>query len=188
MKIGVVSDTHDYFDPRLEELLRGVDVILHGGDVGSGDVLDRLAHLAKVRAVRGNVDSASLDLPPSLVLTLEGVQIEMQHELPVPQAELTKWADTALLGAMHPKRREKFLKAFRDRTRVVIFGHSHQPCLLTVGHKLFFNPGSAGRQRFSLPRSCGRLEIFPRGLRAEIMALGSYNGALPANVWLPVGE
>jgi putative phosphoesterase len=188
MKIGVVSDTHGFFDPRLKELLAGAEAILHAGDVGSQEVLDELENIAPVHAVRGNVDPTSLKLPPSLVKTLEGLQVEIRHELPVPQSELEYWMDGALLGKMQPERRDAFLKAFRKKTRVVVFGHSHQPCLLTLGHTLFFNPGSAGHKRFSLPRSLGVLEIFPRGVRGTILSLERYNEKLPGKVWLPVAE
>lgn len=188
MKIGVVSDTHGFADPRLLELLAGTDTILHGGDVGSEEVLDELQKIAPVLAVRGNVDPKSLKLPPSLIRTFEGVQVELQHELPVPQGELEHWADGALLGKMQPERREAFLKSFDEVTRVVIFGHSHQPCLVTIGQILFFNPGSAGSKRFSLPRCFGMLEVFPRGVRGTIVSLEPHNEKLPTKVWMPVAE
>jgi putative phosphoesterase len=187
LKIAVVSDTHGFFDPRLKELLAGVDSILHGGDVGSQDVLAEFQQIALVRAVRGNVDSAGLHLPLSLTLQFEGVQVELKHVLEVPQSELEHWADGALLGRVQPERLEAFLEAFADKTRVVVFGHSHKPCLVTLRHILFFNPGSAGPKRFSLPRSYGLLEIYPRGVRGSIMSLERQNEKLPAKVWLPVG-
>ncbi|MBZ5562058.1 MAG: metallophosphatase family protein [Acidobacteriia bacterium] len=143
MKIGVVSDTHGYFEPRLNDVLAGVDVIVHAGDVGTLAVLDELSQIAPVRAVAGNVDPAQLALPPSLKLEAENIQIEVAHQLPIPQGELVKWADGDLLEKMHPERREAFLKSFDDATQVMVFGHSHQPCLLTLGHRLFLNPGSA---------------------------------------------
>lgn len=188
MKIGVMSDTHGYFDPRLPELLAGAEVILHAGDIGSQEVLDELARIAPVRAVRGNVDPVELDLAPSLTARFESVQVELIHQLTVPQSELQAWSDGALLQKMHPERRDAFLKTFDGATRVVVFGHSHQPCLLTLGHTLFFNPGSAGPRRFSLPRCCALLEIFPRGVRGTILSLERYNERLPGKVWLPVGE
>lgn len=187
MKIGVVSDTHGYFEPRLREFLAGAEFILHAGDVGSEEVLDELARLAKVHAVRGNVDSEALKLPPSLTLQFDGVQVELQHTLAVPQQELSAWSDGALLEKMQPERRAVFLKTFGNSTRVVIFGHSHRPCLLTLGHRLFFNPGSAGQARFSLPRTYGVLEVFPRGVRGTVLSLERHNEKLPGKVWLPVG-
>lgn len=187
MKIGVVSDTHGYYEPRLNEVLAGVDVILHAGDVGTLAVLDELAQIAPVRAVAGNVDAAQLALPQSLKVNFENIQVEILHQLPMPPGELVKWADGALLEKMHPERREAFLRSFDNATRVVVFGHSHQPCLLTLGHRLFLNPGSAGRQRFSFPRTCALLEVFPRGVRGTIVSLERYNEKLPGKVWLPVG-
>ena len=188
MKLGVISDTHAYFDLRLPEMMKGVDAILHAGDVGSREVLDELGAIAKVHAVRGNIDSPKLKLRPSFKRKFENVQVLVQHQLSIPQSELEAWADGELLGKLHPERREAFLAGFDEATRVVIFGHSHQPCLVKLGNKLFFNPGSAGHQRFSLPRSFGFLEIFPRGLRGEIVSLERQNDRLPAKVWFPITE
>jgi len=188
MKLGVISDTHGIFDPRLPELMSGVEAILHAGDVGSREVLDELGKIAKVHAVRGNVDARKLKLPASRTLTVENVQVQIQHQLAAPQSELEAWSDGQMLGKMHPERRDAFLKSFKPKTRVVLFGHSHQPCLFTLGHKLFFNPGSAGQQRFSLPRCVGILEIFPRGVRGELLSLEGENDRLPGKVWLPVAE
>ena len=70
MKIGVVSDTHGFFDARLQELLAGVELILHAGDVGKLEVLDELERIAPVRAVKGNIDSPLAALPLSLTLRL----------------------------------------------------------------------------------------------------------------------
>lgn len=186
MRIGVVSDTHGYFDPRLHELLAGVEVILHAGDVDSQNILDELEQIAPVHAVRGNVDGANLNLPPQRTLLFEGVQIQMQHILPALQSEVEAWSKGT--GKTHTRRRNDFLKNYDRGTRVVIFGHSHEPCLITLGHTLFFNPGSAGKKRFSLPRCCGLLEIFPRGIRGSIHSLECDEAKLPEKVWLPINE
>jgi uncharacterized protein len=188
MKIGIVSDTHGYLDPRLPELLAGVDSILHAGDVGSQAVLDDLVRITGVKAVRGNVDGAELNLPLSLKLRFENVQVEIQHQLPIPQEELEKWADGSLLPQKYPERRAGFLENFDSETKVVVFGHSHRPCLLAMGNKLFFNPGSAGKRRFSLPRCFGLLEVFPRGVRGVIIGLEGPDRDLPGSIWLPLGE
>src|SRR5579863_10613332 len=189
MKIGVVSDTHGYFDPRLRELLAGVEVILHAGDVGTQEVLDGLGQIAPVRAVRGNVDPPELNLPPSLKLSLAGLGVEMLHILPVPQSEVEEWADRTLeIDGKPPRRSEAFLETFDDSTGLVVFGHSHQPCLVTLGRRLFFNPGSAGKQRFRLPRCYGLLEISANGIHASIERLGAYDERLPASVWLDFDE
>jgi len=187
VKIGVVSDTHGFFDTRLKELLAGVELILHAGDVGKQEVLDELQRIAPVRAVRGNVDSPQLGLPLSMTLSLGETRLELLHELPVPQAKLEKWGSQAWAERDAARGRDEFLRGFDHNTRVVIFGHSHVPCTVELGGKLFFNPGSAGKQRFSFPRSCGVLDVSARGVEATIHSLQGYNKKLPDKVSLTVG-
>jgi uncharacterized protein len=188
MKIGLVSDTHDYLDPQLLGLLAGVDSILHAGDVGSRAMVEDLERIAKVYVVRGNVDPPELNLPPSLTVRFDNLQVEIQHQLSIPQEELERWADGSALQKSNPERSAQFLESFDPATKVVVFGHSHRPCLLTMGHRLFFNPGSSGKKRFSLPRCYGLLEVFPRGVRGLIMGLEGEDQTLPGKVWLPLGE
>jgi putative phosphoesterase len=188
MKIGLVSDTHGYLDPQLPALLDGVDSILHAGDVGSRGVLDDLGRIADVRAVRGNVDPAGLNLPPLLKVRFGNVQIEIMHQLPVSQEDLKHWHDGSSPENVNRERRDRFLESFDPATKVVVFGHSHSPCLVTVGHRLFFNPGSCGKKRFTLPRCFGLLEVFPQGIQGAIIGLEGQDKPLPASVWLPVGE
>ena len=187
VRIGVVSDTHGFFDPGLEEILAGVELILHAGDVDNQRVLDELAKIAPVRAVRGNVDPPQLDLPLRAALELEGVQAEILHQLPATQTALEKWAQHLRVEGIRPRGRDPFLRSFDPNTRLVIFGHSHSPCSFALVGKLFFNPGSAGKQRFSLPRTCGLLEVSPHGVEATILSLERYNRELPKRAWLPVG-
>jgi len=179
-----VSDTHGFFDPRLVEVLEGVEVILHGGDVGSLAVLDELRQIATVHAVQGNVDSPAMGLPLSFTRRFNGIQIEMRHILPVPQPQLEGWGRGSAPSKARGSRRDAFLKSFDPTTRVVIFGHSHEPCLLVIGGKLFFNPGSAGKKRFSLPRCCGLLEISTGRIKATIKPLERYNEQLPVGIQL----
>jgi putative phosphoesterase len=188
MRIAVVSDTHGYFDPQLPPLLQGCDEILHAGDVGSQTVLDQLRDIAPVHAVRGNVDAAALELPPTFTGRYGKVEIHVRHELPRPQSTLRDWAQAgADLGKSAGHHRRRFLESFPPEARVVIFGHSHEPCALLVGDRLFFNPGSAGKRRFSLPRCCGLLEISQDAVRATFLSLERYNGDLPEGVCLPIG-
>jgi len=213
VRIGVVSDTHGFFDARLEELLAGVELILHAGDVGKQEVLEELEKIAPVRAVRGNVDSPQLGLPLSLVLNLgemprsrvvesslsklaahsfpgsgfAALQAELLHDLPAAQTDLEKWATRAQVEGLAARRRDEFVRGFDHNTRVVIFGHSHVPCAIVLAGKLFFNPGSSGKQRFSLPRCCGVLDVSAKGVEATILRLQQYNRKLPEKVWLTVG-
>jgi len=187
MKIGVVSDTHGYFDRRLPGLLAGVEEILHAGDVGPREVLDQIATIAPVQAVRGNVDSVSMELPPTLTRRYDGIEVHMLHELPRAQSMVREWAQAWPFTGKQAVHCEQFLRSLPDTCRVVIFGHSHEPCLEVLAGKLFFNPGSAGKKRFSLPRCCGLLDVLPEGVRATILSLERYNEDLPAEVWLPRG-
>ena len=187
MKIGVVSDTHGYIDPHLPKLLSGVDEILHAGDVGSEAVLDLLRAVAPVQAVRGNIDPAGLGLAPTLTQRFGSAEIHMLHELPKPQSALREWARADPLQGKSAEHCRRFLESLPEKCSVVIFGHSHEPCALILSGKLFFNPGSAGKKRFSLPRCCGLLEISVQGVHATFLGLERYNEDLPEGVWLPIG-
>jgi putative phosphoesterase len=187
MRIGVVSDTHGYFDLHLPSRLQRVDEILHAGDAGSEAVLDQLRAIAPVQAVLGNIDSAALGLPPTVTRRLGAVQIHMLHELPKPQSALRDWAQAVPLKGRPAEHCRRFLQSFPEECQVVIFGHSHEPGAQILGGKLFFNPGSAGKRRFSLPRCCGLMEICAEGVRATFLGLERYNEDMPEGVWLPIG-
>ena len=186
MKLGIVSDTHGYFDPHLPPLLDGVDAILHAGDVGSAEVLDQFRALAPVHAVLGNVDSSALGIPATLTRSFEGVQIHMLHELPRSQSVIRDWARADRLDGKAADQCRRFLESLPEGCRVVIFGHSHEPCALILGGKLFLNPGSAGKKRFSLPRCCAVLEVSKERVQATFLGLERYNEDLPESVCLPI--
>ena len=186
MKIGLVSDTHGYFDPRLTERLVGVDAIVHAGDVGTREILETLALIAPVFAVRGNTDSPLLNLPLTLRQCFGSVQIDVQHDLTVSRRDLEAWRKESKLSELQGGRRGRFLRGFDVATCVVIFGHSHDPCLVNLDGKLFCNPGSAGKQRFSLPRSCALLEISSESVDATISSLSRYERSHIARMSLPL--
>src|SRR3954447_23422744 len=135
MKIGVISDTHGFLDPKIPKLFEGVDHILHGGDVGSHITLLELENIAPVTAVMGNVD-AGMALKLTEVVELGGRKFLLHHIV-----------DPRNLGG---DLRET---VHRARPDVVVFGHTHKPFSETIENILFLNPGYTGRQRFNLPRS-----------------------------------
>ncbi|WP_446744050.1 metallophosphoesterase family protein [Silvibacterium acidisoli] len=138
MKIGVISDTHGLLRPEAVEALRGTDHILHAGDVGDIEIVHRLQEIAPVTAIRGNVDRSgpcSL-LPETEYLELAGHNLFLIHDL--SQLDLNPIA---------------------AGVACVIYGHSHQPSEEWKKGVLYFNPGSAGARRFSLPVSVGFLEL-----------------------------
>ena len=148
--LGVISDTHGLLRPEAVRALRGSDSILHAGDVGSPEILEGLATIAPVIAVRGNVDDDpwALALPETEVVEAGGVSIYMLHDL----------------GQLD-------LKPEASGFRVIVYGHSHQPKMEEKNGVLYFNPGSAGPRRFNLAVSVGRLTITPGRVRAELVEL-----------------
>lgn len=130
--------------------LGGVDRILHAGDVGDPQVVDRLREVAPVTAIRGNVDRGSWAevWPETEVVEVEGVAIYMLHDL----SQLD-------------------LKPEAAGFRIVISGHSHRPKAEEKNGVLYFNPGSAGPRRFQLPVSLGMIEIKDGNVKGEIISL-----------------
>jgi uncharacterized protein len=152
MRIGLVSDTHGLFEPRLARLFAGCDLILHAGDVVDAAILGELGRLAPVRAVRGNNDfGPELEaLPEVATVPLGEVAAVLVHQLGAP-------------GRLDPPVRRAVA---RGAARVVVYGHSHRPSAVVEDGLLLVNPGSAGPRRFSLPRAAGLLEL--RGRTAEV--------------------
>jgi len=183
MRIGLVSDTHGYFDPQLARALAGSEAIVHAGDVGSGEVLEGLSQIAPVHAVRGNVDVGA-EWPLSLTLSLGGVAIHVLHLLTVAQSDLEAWGSPARSSSDLPAAAHRLRHAFDPSVEVVVFGHSHSPCLVQLGGVLWVNPGSAGRKRFRLPRTYALLETSGDCVEARVLRLERYNGKLPEMVRL----
>ncbi|HNW06158.1 MAG: metallophosphoesterase family protein [Verrucomicrobia bacterium] len=154
MKIGVLSDTHNYLDPRIPRLFADVDHILHGGDIGLPIVLLELEQIAPVTAVGGNTDDPGLGYPETAIALLEGRKFLLQH-IVKPQAPA------------EPLR----ARLARERPDVVVFGHTHKPFCQRLGGTLFFNPGYAGKPRFGLERSAAILHCQPDEIRPEYLRL-----------------
>jgi uncharacterized protein len=150
--IGVISDTHGLLRPEALAVLRGSDYIIHAGDVGDPRILDELAAIAPVTAVRGNVDHGTWaqKIPASNVLEIGEVSIYVLHNL----QELDLKPEAASFAA-------------------VVYGHSHVPKRDLKNGVLYFNPGSAGPRRFKLPVSVGRLFLANGKLESEIVKLES---------------
>ncbi len=148
MKIGVISDTHGYLDPGVFSVFKNLDLILHAGDIGSEDIITALETLAPVQAVFGNVDGFPFveRYPEVAVVERAGVVIAMTHQF-------RRLDDPALQHAL--------AEAGHARADVLIYGHSHRAALEERDGVLLFNPGSAGRPRFSLRPAVGLL--FLRG-------------------------
>jgi putative phosphoesterase len=144
---GVISDTHGVMRRDALDALRGCDLIIHAGDVGSAAVLESLAEIAPVHAVRGNVDTGSwaADLPLVQIVPVEEIRIQVVHRI----------ADLQLEAGV----------------RCVITGHSHAPNEMQREGVLYLNPGSAGPRRFRLPVTLMRLRVDGAAMKPELVTL-----------------
>ncbi|MGZ4733544.1 MAG: metallophosphoesterase family protein [Terriglobales bacterium] len=136
--IGVISDTHGLLRPEAVAALHGSDYIIHAGDIGDPLILTKLAQIAPVTAIRGNVDrdAWARKIPVTNVLEVAGASIYVLHNV-----------------------NELDLKLEAGGFAVVVFGHSHVAKTEMKNGVLYFNPGSAGPRRFRLPITIGRLQI-----------------------------
>jgi putative phosphoesterase len=149
-RVGVISDTHGLLRPEALHALEGSELIIHAGDVGDPAILERLATIAPVRVVRGNVDRGPGlgTLPMTEVVEVESCHLYVLHIL--DDLDL----DPAAAGF-----------------GVVIHGHSHRPLIERRGGVLYLNPGSAGPRRFDLPVTVARLEVEGERCIAEIVSI-----------------
>ena len=156
LRIGLISDTHGLLRPEATAFLRGCDHIVHGGDIGHAGILDELAALAPVTAVRGNNDVGPW---------ASGLR----------DTELVRLGDLCLY-AIHDLT-ELDIEPAAAGVRVVVSGHSHKPMVIERDGVLFVNPGSAGPRRFRLPIAVAELivrrdAVSPRIVELDVGARG----------------
>jgi putative phosphoesterase len=149
MLIGVISDTHGLLRPEALAALRGVEYILHAGDVGDVAVLDALREIAPVTAIRGNVDTsgACAELPATDVVELGDKLFYLVHSV-----------------------HDLDINPVAAGVAMVVSGHSHKASVAVRNGVVFFNPGSAGPRRFSLPVTVGFVTV-EDGVEATVMEL-----------------
>lgn len=150
LRVGVISDTHGLLRPEAGAFLRGCSHIVHGGDIGSPDVLQALSAIAPVTAVRGNNDKGSWAeaLPETELIRFGEVFVYVIHDL----AQLDIEPQAAGVS-------------------VVVSGHSHKPFMQERRGVLYVNPGSAGPRRFKLPIAVAELDIAGKSVTARIVEL-----------------
>ena len=148
--VGVISDTHGLLRPEALVPLHGSDLIIHAGDVGDPEILDRLREIAPTFAVRGNIDTSpwARALPLTEVVEAGRVQCYVLHNL------LDLGLDPKAAGFA-----------------VVISGHTHRPHVQVRHDVLYLNPGSAGPRRFTLPIAVARIEVNGSHISHEIIEL-----------------
>ena len=155
MKIGVISDTHGFLDPRVEKIFAGVDHILHAGDIGYAALILELEFIAPVTAVLGNNDAElSFSFKETESIELAERKIVVHH----------------IVNPFEPA--EKIGNRIRrERPDVVVFGHTHKKFSETVNGILFFNPGYAGKPKFGADRSVAILDCDKNGIRHRFIPL-----------------
>lgn len=148
MKIGLLSDTHGFFDPRIADHFNQCDEIWHGGDVGGVSVIEALQCLKPLRAVYGNIDDKDMQrrLPEDLFFECEGLSVWITH-----------------IGGAPPRYNPRVKKTLGTRVPdIFVCGHSH---ILRIardpayGGMLYLNPGAAGQQGFHHMRTMLRFDI-----------------------------
>jgi putative phosphoesterase len=149
-RVAIISDSHGRPHSDAYSLLEREHpaAILHAGDIGRLDLLDELAHIAPIHAVRGNIDGHDAQTPDRRLIDIvrQGrceIRILLTH-IGVAQLRL---------------RREVRQLAHEQRAGVVVCGHSHLPLLTNDGEITVFNPGSIGPRRFRLPTTFGVLDV-----------------------------
>lgn len=143
-RIGILSDTHGLLRPEVAEALQGCQVILHGGDINSQAVLDKLKEIAPVYAVRGNNDGEwAGQLPETISVTLFGIRFFMVHNKKgIPR---------------------DMIESGEGSADVIVYGHSHKYEEKREKGKLLINPGSCGPRRFTQPVTLAVLETDKKG-------------------------
>lgn len=149
--IGLISDTHGLLRPEAVAALRGVERIIHAGDVGGREVVESLGAIAPVCAVRGNNDRDAFGRT-------------------LPEAALCDLGGGVLLYVLHDLH-ELDLDPSAAGVSVVVSGHSHKPHVERRGDVLYVNPGSAGPRRFTLPIALALLRVDGAALEVESVRL-----------------
>lgn len=157
MRFGLITDTHGEVHPGVAAAFRGVERILHAGDVGSAEVLSRLEALAPVTAVCGNADPPDLAgrLPTTRIVVAGAVRLGVVHralEDGMILPEVAEWAA-------------------RERLDLVLFGHTHRAWCAPHAGTLYVNPGGGGRKRLTLVRGVAVLDIEGATVRGHIVPL-----------------
>jgi putative phosphoesterase len=162
IKIGLLSDTHGYLDPRIFEHLKGCNEVWHAGDIGDVSVADALQDFKPFRAVYGNIDDINIQVryPEDLFFECEEVKVWLTH-----------------IGGSPPNYNPRIKKILRQQIPdLFICGHSHILRIKrdsALNNMLYLNPGAAGNQGFHSMRTIVRFVIDgPKIDKMEVIELG----------------
>lgn len=162
VKVGLLSDTHAYWDDKYATYFKDCDEIWHAGDIGSDDLVTKLSALKPLRAVYGNIDGQSIRLqfPKIAHFQVEDVHVMMTHIGGYP-------------GRYNPGIRKEL---YDTRPTLFIAGHSHILKVMFDKHLncLHMNPGAAGKSGFHQVRTLLRFVIDGKNIKdLEVIELGN---------------
>ena len=162
MKIGLLSDTHGYVDPKIFDHFNSCDEIWHAGDIGDLSVVNKLETFRPLRAVYENIDDKDLQIrfPEDLFFNCQGTTVWMTH-----------------IGGAPPNYNSRVKKILKAQTpHIFICGHSHILRIAKDSNNqgmLYINPGAAGNQGFHRTKTLVRFEILENGIKnMEVIELG----------------
>jgi len=154
--VGLISDTHGLLRSEALASLQGSDLIIHAGDVGDAEILNRLGAIAPVVAVRGNIDKERWASQLQMTAVVE--------------------AGSAVIYVLHDIH-DLDLDPAVAQFDIVVSGHSHKPSKSLRSGVLYVNPGSAGPRRFKLPVSVARLNLSQQPWTVDFIDLLSLDAA-----------
>lgn len=154
MIIGIISDTHGLLRKEVESKLKDCDLIVHCGDIGKKDVIDKLNKLGKVEFIKGNIDKniAIQIAPKDKILEFMNKRIYLIHNIAEVDIDLHK-----------------------ENIDIVIYGHSHKAKIHEEDGILYINPGSVGPRRFKLPTTMMKLTILDNDKSEYIKEINENN-------------
>lgn len=148
MIIGLISDTHGLLRKEVIEKLRGCDLIIHAGDIGEFEVVEKLKSIAQTELIRGNCDK-NIDtniIPEEKIIEVSGKRIYLIHDIGKLKADLKK-----------------------ENIDIVVYGHSHKENIYTENGIIYINPGSVGPKRFKLPITMVKLYINEEKVNKDVL-------------------
>ena len=165
MFIGLLSDTHNYLDPKIYDHFKDVDEIWHAGDFGNFQLAQELMDFKPLKGVYGNIDGTDIraEFPQDLRFNCNGLSVWMTHIGGYP-------------GSYPPRIRQE-LKS-QDRPKLFVCGHSHiLKVIFDKPHNMMcFNPGAAGKHGFHKIKTMMRFKITKGAIKdPEVIQLG-YRG------------
>lgn len=153
MIIGLISDTHGLLRAEVIQNLKGCDLIIHAGDIGKYEVIDRLREIAPLEVVLGSCGR-----------NIEDESISTEKIVQIGEKKLYIIHDISKLN----------IDLQQEKISFVVYGHSHKKNIYTENGIIYINPGSIGPKRFKLPTTMAKLYIDEELINKNFLKLDNY--------------